>query len=363
MKRTTYSIGVIGLLISIAACTEPEFPKEAPTNAVALRLPEQPYTYQGDDHIATLGRVLFYDTRLSINNSISCGTCHKQELAFSDNVAHSRGFENKVTPRNTPPIQNIGNVAGITLEDFRGFENLFWDGRETLLQSMVLKPITNHVEMGMSDAAAVVQKVNEQPYYKALVDKAFNTSTITQNQLGIALASFVANMQANNTAFDLASKNKPDALSPIQQQGLELFVKKYNCISCHRITNPGIYSQFTEFSNIGLDVFYTDNGRGAITNRSDDNGKFKVPNLRNVALTAPYMHDGRFTTLDEVIDHYSTGINNNTNLDPRLKDKNNQAAVFNITATEKKAMIAFLGSLTDFSLTTDKRLSDPFTKN
>lgn len=363
MKAIPSAIGIIGLFISIAACTETEFPKEAPTNSVALRLPEQPYSYDGDDHIVTLGRVLFYDTRLSINNSISCGTCHKQELAFSDNVAHSRGFENKVTPRNTPPIQNIGNATSIQLDDFSGFENLFWDGRETMLQSMVLRPITNHVEMGMSNGATVLAKVNEQSYYQSLSKKAFGSTTMTQNQMAVALASFVANLQPSNTAFDLTSKDQPDALSPIQQQGLDLFIEKYNCISCHRITKPGNYSKFAAFANIGLDVFYTDNGRGNITNNSADNGKFKIPNLRNVTLTAPYMHDGRFATLEEVMDHYSTGINNNTNLDPRLRDKNNQAAVFNITPTEKKAIIAFLGSLTDFNLTTDERLSDPFTKN
>ncbi|MGB0176875.1 MAG: cytochrome-c peroxidase, partial [Owenweeksia sp.] len=142
---------------------------------------------------------------------------------------------------------------------------------------------------------------------------------------------------------------------------------KYDCGSCHQLTSPTGYFAFdklnSELVNIGLDAVYNDKGFGAVSGNTADNGKFKIPNLRNIALTAPYMHDGRFKTLEEVLDHYSTGIENNPNLDSRLKDAAGKPVVLNITSSDKQDLIAFLQTLTDNELVTDPRFSDPFKKN
>ncbi len=326
-------------------------------------LPETPYRYPGGDNDrATLGRVLFYDTHLSLGNSVSCGSCHKQSLAFSDNTALSLGYNGQNTTRNTPPIQN--------LESFN-FEDptpsfLFWDGRETNLTSMVTKPILNHLEMGMFDTKQLTEKVIAQPYYAELFDKAFPNEPITSDLIASAIASFVRNTFSNNSAFDnFARMGNAEALSPKEKIGFDLFTGKYDCSSCHQLLNPKGYSSgngemSAPFANIGLETNYADSGFGKTTNRQQDIGKFKIPNLRNVALTAPYMHDGRFKTLDEVLNHYSHGIMDQPNLDSRLKDENGNAKVLNISAEDRVFLLAFLHSLTDGSFVTNPIYSDPF---
>jgi cytochrome c peroxidase len=375
--RTIFSIAAVGLLLANCAPTELN---EA--RIVSLELPAQPYNYDtGGSNLPTLGRVLFYDRALSINNSVSCSSCHKQELGFADNVQFSTGFEAKLTTRNSMPIQNLGNEF-VTMDPTNSFiinsTKLFWDGRETELQSMVLKPLINHVEMGVNDIESFTRKVSSIPYYQDLFTKAYGDATVTSARVASALSSFVRNINTKNTKFDehvrktganLFSVNSVDpapgftpnsVLSPLEDQGWKLFLQKYDCNSCHQVQAPSGYVMAGTFANIGLDRQYSDNGLSGVTRQSRDDGKFKIPSLRNVALTAPYMHDGRFTTLSDVIDHYKNGIANHPNLDSRLRNRDGTARIMDITEEDKTALIAFLHTLTDNSMLNDPRLSNPF---
>ncbi len=341
---------------------------ELTPKAVSLVLPETPYDYSHfisggfinfsgiNNDQATLGRVLFYDTHLSVNNTISCGSCHKQSIAFSDNVAFSPGFQNHSTLRNTLPIQNLSSSSS----PFGNNPSLFWDGRATFLPTMVLMPITNHVEMGMSNFDAIVEKVKSLAYYKELFNNFYGDDIINEERIATSLSAFVSSVFSGNTRFDLSNKGQTH-LSAIEKEGQNLFFNKYNCNSCHQTQQLNGYEMGGGFVNIGLEENYTDEGLENVSNLSADNGKFKIPNLRNTVLTGPYMHDGRFKTLEEVIDHYSTGIKNSPALDPRLRENFvGQPMRMNITEHEKSALIAFLNTLTDFSMITDIKYSNPF---
>lgn len=337
--------------------------------AVKLELPSETYDYSTvnnggfdmftgvDNDMATLGRVLFYDTRLSVNNSISCGSCHKQSIAFSDDMAFSKGFENHSTLRNTLPIQNLSNA----LVNSFSSPSLFWDGRAKFLNTMVLMPIVNHVEMGMSDMDGIVEKVKAQPFYADLFNKVQSSDhQINIQNISNAISAFVSSIFSGNTRFD-RYRNGLTTLNGMEEQGRVLFFSKYNCNGCHQTQQLNGYETGGGFVNIGLEDNYTDNGLENISQNQGDNGKFKIPNLRNIALTAPYMHDGRFSTLNEVMDHYSNGIKNHPALDDRLKDANGQAKKMNITTAEKTALIAFLNTLTDYEMITNPKYSNPFT--
>jgi cytochrome c peroxidase len=369
--RTTATLLIFVLAISLFACSK--IGSDLKPTAVSLNLPGSSYDYssietpQGsqftgvDNQIATLGRVLFYDTHLSVNNSISCGSCHKQSIAFSDDVAFSPGFENHSTLRNTLPIQNVSNSQNVITGGGFGFNNpsLFWDGRATFLPAMVLMPITNHVEMGMSDMNGIVEKVKGLKYYEDLFLNAFGAATVDGDKIASALSSFVSSIGSGNTRFDQARAGQVQ-LNALEEQGRNLFFNKYNCNSCHQTEQANGYEMGGGFVNIGLDAVYTDKGRQNVSNDVADNGKFKIPNLRNISLTGPYMHDGRFSTLDQVLDHYSQGIAGSPALDPRLKDQNGNPMRMNISAQEKTALKAFLGTLTDYKMITDPKYSNPF---
>jgi cytochrome c peroxidase len=338
--------------------------EETPIQTLSLDLPVRPEVYKTGTHVPTLGRVLFYDRKLSLNNSVACASCHKQNLAFADNVAFSEGFENKLTARNSMPIQNIlagFNPDSIHIDPMPGFlpTFLFWDGREQDLKTMVMKPIINHVEMGFSDLSKLEEKLAREPYYESLFVKAFGDKAITEERIAIAIAAFVQSISSNETKFDMARMNN-QPLSGLEQKGLELFTGVYDCNSCHQIQSPHGYILAGTFANIGLEQTYQDNGLGEVTKQSFDNGKFKIPSLRNVELTAPYMHDGRFETLDEVMKHYSDGIANHPNLDHRLRNENGTPRVMEIPEGDKAAIIAFLRTLTDHNMITDQKFSDPF---
>jgi len=250
---------------------------------------------------------------------------------------------------------------------------LFWDGREGILQTMVLKPIGNHVEMGISDMNVLNHKLSSIPYYRELFTKAFDSPEITTEKIGKALSSFLLSITSRNTKADhgmmtmalIDKVNAIDAslphgeLSAIEGRGMNLFMTVYDCNACHQVQNPHGYVMAGTFANIGLDAQYADNGLQNVTKRSSDAGRFKIPSLRNVALTAPYMHDGRFATLDEVLNHYSEGIANHPNLDRRLK-KDGQPMRLQIPQHDKEAIIAFLHTLTDYEMINDPKFSNPF---
>jgi len=307
-----------------------------------------------------LGRVLFYDKALSVNNSVSCASCHKQEAAFADNVALSRGFENKLTSRNSIAIQNLG-ANSIINSSFEINAPLFWDGRERNIASLISKPIANHIEMGMDDPEALITKLNQLPYYKSLVQHAYQVDQLDMTILANAMVQFMSQITTQNARFDqskMFNGTQLHPLSALEQQGEQLFNTTYNCARCH---HPNVGPYITEdFANIGLDLNNTDKGRMSVSNSSADEGKFKVPDLHNVALTAPYMHDGRFKSLEDVLVHYSNNIKANSHLDNRLQNPDGTPISLNISESDKKAIIAFLGSMTDYKTITNPNLSSPF---
>ena len=361
------------LLLLMYSC-QPELPeaREVYLDQAAL---EADYGVGVNNDIPALGRVLFYDKQMSINNSVSCASCHKQSRAFADDVRLSRGFENRLTTRNSMPIQNL---LGSTSSDhdsigngFAGSQPLFWDGRETDLQRMVMRPVVNHVEMGVTSLEQLEDKISTVPYYKDLFLKAYGSDEVTASKIAHALSLFLQSIRSDNTRFDQSLPSvDPNGfetvpgipLSGFESLGAQLFIAKYNCNSCHQVQSPHGYlqPQAGTFSNIGLDAAYSDNGLGQVTGQETSNGMFKIPSLRNVALTAPYMHDGRFETLGDVIDHYSDGMANHPNLDNKLKDANGNPLRMNISPDEKHAIIAFLNTLTDHEMITDPKFSDPF---
>lgn len=309
------------------------------------------------DMKAVLGRVLFYDKHLSVNNAVACASCHKQEFAFADNVAASRGFEGRLTGRNSMTIQNFtngnpGNMFGTFTTGF-----LFWDGRETSLTSLVSRPILNHVEMGMDDINELPAKLERLGYYQGLFRDAYGDESIAMDRIADAMAFFMSSIVSGESRFDMYMQEKGE-LTAQELHGFQLFNLKYDCASCHRIVT-GAYPA-SEIANIGLDAQTKDKGAGAIARSGFPDGSFKVPNLRNVARTAPYMHDGRFNTLDEVMEHYSSSIQNHPALDERLKDEYGKPMHMNISDIEKQSIIAFLNSLTDYAMLTEPKYSNPF---
>lgn len=367
--RRFFSISAIlsaVVLVSAISCSKSD---EMPAaNYAAIDLDENSHQYaHASPEVGKLGRVLFYDKSLSVNNGVSCGSCHKQALAFSDNNQFSTGFENKVTTRNTQPIQNLTSINANT-QFFPNGQALFWDGRQRFLDEMVLEPVGNHIEMGMRSESDLVDKLGDSPMYAQLFQEAYGNTDVTADRIRDALARFVGSMISQNSKFEqsfFTGQGVGSTLNSLESMGFNLFVDKYDCMSCHDVISTQGYSEAfgEELVNIGLDATYEDNGAGALNGMDSENGKFKIPNLRNVALTAPYMHDGRFATLEEVIDHYSNSVAPHPNLDERLKDPITGAPlVLNITPDEKTALIAFLHTLTDHSFVSDPKFSDPFVK-
>ena len=290
------------------------------------------------DNGATLGRVLFYDTKLSLNNTVSCGTCHIQSQAFSDGKIKSPGFEGNESTRNTLSIVNP-----------RFSTTLTWTGQNISLEEQVLQPINNHLEMGLENLDHLAAKLQKVDYYPALFDKAFGTTEITHDLVAKALAQFLRSMKCSQSKYDQGFNNDFANLTAQEKMGKELFESADNgCANCHRSVNFYYGSE----SNIGLAMNYEDQGKG--------NGEFRIPSLRNVGITAPYMHDGSMATLEEVIDHYNDGVQPHPYLDWRLKDANGEPKKLNLTSVEKDALVAFLKTLTDEDFITNEKWSSPF---
>jgi cytochrome c peroxidase len=238
--------------------------------------------------------------------------------------------------------------------------SLFWDGRETDVINFVARPIGNHVEMGMDDPEAVCDKLSKLPYYADLFKKAYGDETITFDRVSESIAMFMSAIQTKNSRFDHYTDGKAQ-LTALELQGMNLFHTKYNCATCHNVS--AAYYGGDLFMSIGLDKNPKDKGRGGITYRGEDNGTFRIPTLRNVALTAPYMHDGRFKTLEHVLEHYSKGIQDDQNLAEQLRDAKHQPMKMNISEQETSALIAFLNTLTDHNMISDPKFSNPFKVN
>jgi cytochrome c peroxidase len=367
----TLGLGLLALAGNASARRAEKKPP-APAPARALRLPEAPYQYANidlpphfktpfarrldntpadnpvTDHGATLGRVLFYDTRLSANNTISCGSCHVQKHAFVDPKRFSKGFQGKLTDRHSMSLVNLRHT-------FRG--RFFWDERAGNLESAVLVPIQSKIEMGQ-DLTRLMEALRRDKHYPELFKKAFGDGKITPERTGKALAQFLRSMVSYQSKYDKGRakagsvRDDFENFTVQENRGKALFLS--NCTVCHL---PGQDAHFTMIApaNNGLDEDYktADGGVGDVTLDGRQLGLFKSPSLRNVEHTAPYMHDGRFDTLEKVIDHYSKGVKAHPNLDPRVHR-------LNFTGPEKAALVAFLKTLTDQKFLTDPKFSDPF---
>jgi cytochrome c peroxidase len=243
----------------------------------------------------------------------------------------------------------------------------FWDQRAATLEQQVLTPIQDLVEMGVT-LDTLVKRVQTQPYYASLFTKAFGSATINSDLISKALSQFVRSIVSYQSKYDAGRSTLPPAPAPPpnavfpnftaeENRGKELFLLPQNgCAACHgseTFTAP-------QEKNNGLDAINTDLGFGAVTNNPADRGLFKVTSLRNVALTAPYMHDGRFKTLEEVIEHYNSGVKNNPNLSPQLRLPNGQPRLLNLSPADKAALVAFLKTLTDNAVSADVKFSNPF---
>lgn len=324
---------------------------------------------------AALGRVLFYDKRLSKNDTIACASCHLQANAFADPRQFSLGFAGGQTKRNA---MGLANMSYTILRGNRpGF---FWDERAPTLEAQVLMPIQDEVEMGMK-LPDLERKLQATSYYPDLFDQAFGSSQVTSDRIAKAVAQFMRSMVSFDSRFDraLASVSGDDLTQDFddftaeENLGKSLFINgarrvaEIGCAHCHI---PPTFGMPRSFNN-GLDLQYADQGLGARDVPPNDpfsdnnNGKFKAPSLRNIAVTAPYMHDGRFETLEQVIDHYSSGVHPHENVAIAFAEvddggKDAKTSGFHLTDREKSALVAFLRTLTDHRFIADPRFSDPF---
>jgi cytochrome c peroxidase len=284
--------------------------------------PENITTVEG----VALGKKLFFDKRLSGDNTISCASCHQPEFSFADGgKALSVGVNGAEGSRNTPALINLGWRT-----------HLFHDGRAESLEEQASGPITNPLEMD-ENFPNLISELALDPDYPKLFSAAFANGKINQENIEFALAQYQRLLVSNNSKYDKVLAGEA-SFSNEEKAGFNLFFsEKTECFHCHGtilLTNQG-------FNNIGLDLEYEDKGRADVTGLSRDNGKFIPPTLRNIELTAPYMHDGRFETLEEVIDFYNDDLQNHANLDPVV------ATNMNLNADEKAQLLAFLKTLTD----------------
>ncbi len=287
-----------------------------------------------------LGKKLFFDKRISINDAQSCADCHALQKAFTDGRKTARGAEGVFGPRNSMPLFNLAWKR-----------EFFWDGRAISLREQVLQPIQNPIEMHQS-LTNLVEKLRSgkvETDYAALFTGAFGSPEISVEKIALALENYLLTLTSFNAKFDRVLRGE-EKFTPEEQRGFALFSTEYDprhgqfgadCFHCH----GGPLFQSQSFANNGLDAAFSDLGRGKVTGKDSDNGKFAVPSLRNIALTAPYMHDGRFATLAEVVEHYATGVKRSATLDPNIA-KHPDGGV-PLTAADQRALVAFLKTLTD----------------
>lgn len=288
-----------------------------------------------------LGRLIFYDRVLSLNNSISCASCHHAAAAFSDeNKSLSQGMKQCIGTRNAPALFNLAWQ-----------KEFMWDGRIKELHLSSHNAITNPCEIANSMAGAV-DKLRSNSNYAGLFKTAFGSTAIDSTKMLDALGQFMAMLVSANSRYDKYIRHEKDGIfTDTEKQGYTLFKK--NCSVCHQ--EP----LFTDMSyrNNGLELISKDLGKSSSTHLASDIGKFRVPSLRNIEVTAPYMHDGRIGTLEDVLDHYSSGIKRNANLDEKLQQ--NGRLGITLSASEKSKIIAFLKTLTDKDFLTDLRFQRP----
>ncbi len=369
--------GIVLVLVAQAFISHPArtpYPLSYPTYyGNRINIPaDNPLTAQG----VTLGRRLFYEKRLSANNTISCASCHQQARAFTDGRRFGIGFDGTPTKRNA---MSLANALWI--------RNFFWDGRAASLEAQAVTPLTDPHEMGQSlDSSANKLRASDKlqtsgkwptpgksqasESYAAAFSAAFGSPDITPERIVKAIAQFERTLISADAPYDRYLRGEYQ-FTPAEQQGYNLFfggsspgapavagsiaVRSLGCANCH----GGPRTLTETYHNNGLDSVFADPGRQAITGMAYDRGRFRVVTLRNIALTGPYMHDGRFATLPEVLDHYSGHLAGGPTLSPTLRDSAGRPVQLQLTDMEKKALLAFLNTLTDSTFITDPRFSDP----
>jgi cytochrome c peroxidase len=313
--------------------------------------PDNQLTVQG----VKLGRMLFYEKRLSRDGSMSCASCHRQEHAFSDTSLFSEGVRGKLGKRQAMAVFNMA----------WNDNEFFWDGRAHLLRDQSLKPIQDSLEMDET-LENVIQKLEADQLYKDQFMRAFGSEEITEAKMALAMEQFMNSIVSVESKYDRYLRGEV-TLDTNEERGRVLFFSEFNpgfpqlsgadCQHCH----SGRNFENDRYMNNGLDTDaeISDNGRMDVTGRASDKGKFKVTSLRNVAITPPYMHDGRFQTLEEVVDHYNSGLKNSSTLDPTLLYPINSGGL-QLSEEDKRDLVAFLKTLTDEVLPNNPEYSDPF---
>jgi len=286
-----------------------------------------------------LGRYLFYSPELSGNEQFSCASCHKMSAAFCDPGQHwSFGSTGQHGSRNTLSLLNLAYDTCF-----------FWDGRAKSLEEQALEPIFNPIELD-NDSATLILHVKRNSLFSPLFIRAFGSDSVTMTRIAQALASFERTLISGTSAYDAFRLGDSEAISESAKRGLALFSSKsINCIACH----SGINFTDNGYHSNGLDLHYLDAGLENLTNDPDDNGKFRTPTLRNVALTAPYMHDGRFSTLEQVLDFYNRGGMHNPTQDSLIHP-------LELSGQQMEDIIAFLATLTDSTCISRNSFSNPF---
>jgi cytochrome c peroxidase len=322
------------------------------SNAAILAEDNTPLNNPITDAGATLGRVLFYDRRLSTNQTISCASCHQQASAFADPRRLSVGYDGSLGSR---------NAMGLSNARWYQRKHFFWDERANTLEDQTLMPIQNPVEMGMT-LGLLTNRLAAEPFYTNLFTAAFGSPVITTNRIAFALAQFVRSIVSTQSRYDIGEAVGFTNFTAQENLGRQLFFGQTGnppppCAVCHATDN---FVPTTTLNNNGLEFPYVDLGVGGITGVTAQDGLFKVPSLRNIALTAPYMHDGRFTNLTQVVAFYNSGVVGNPNLSPPLLAPGGRPLRLNLSAAQQAAIVAFLNTLTDTNLVSDPKLSDPF---
>lgn len=378
MNSRVLKYAMVALLVSSTwmACTEKELPAGEDLTAIPytptpwevilpagwpqLEVPaDNPMTEEGID----LGRHLFYDNILSADNTQSCASCHFPAAGFTDNLAVSTGIDGIAGTRSAMSLVNIGLVQ----PTFTNTDGLFfWDGKVRTLEEQALLPIEDPIELH-NEWPTVIKELKESDLYKEKFRKAFgvaNTEEITKELAAKAIAQFERSLLSYQSKFDrweagltVFTDEEREGFSKFIDSDEIPFSNQLECSHCHALPT----TTSNDFENNALQpaatlMDFVDIGRGRVTGRAQDNGKMRIPTLRNIALSAPYMHDGRFATLEEVVDHYMSGGHFSPNVSPFVHDISAKA----YTEQDKIDMLAFLNALTDTTFINDPKIQNPF---
>lgn len=349
LQNSLVLLGITSAVFLTSCCKhrelEPATPLvlDVPTHVLTSIIGEMPIPSDNPTTVegVALGRRLFYENMLSGDNTMSCATCHIQEDGFSDKRQFSEGIAGDLGDRQAMALINLG-----------WSDLLFWDGRAASLEDQAFGPVVNPIELNET-WSNVVQKLQDDSDYPSLFEAAFGTCIIDSVLVSKAIAQFERTMLSFNSRYDKFFYEQEDVFTQAELNGFELFMGEAECVHCH----SGPLLSDNRIRNNGLDIVFTDLGLGNVTGDATDNGKFKVTTLRNIAQTAPYMHDGRFTTLEDVIDHYNSGVKaESPNLDPEME---HFVTGLNLTTAQKSDLVAFLHTMSDNSFLEDLIFSDP----